>query len=80
MTDFPTEGSRVRVIGSRHYYESYLDPEETTSTLRAVGERMARNSYLPKDGIIRFKELKLPRTSEQTAFFRGLAEWCYFEP
>ncbi|MDA4125099.1 MAG: hypothetical protein OK438_06605 [Thaumarchaeota archaeon] len=80
ITDFPTEGSRVRVLGRRQYYESSLDPDAVSSTLRATGERRGRNSYLPKGGMLHFSSLLLPSHAKQAEFFAGLGEWCFLRP
>ncbi|HEY6283987.1 MAG TPA: hypothetical protein VIW22_08700, partial [Nitrososphaerales archaeon] len=45
LTDYPTDGSTLRIYGRRRYYESELGPREAGSTLRSVGRRALRNSY-----------------------------------
>lgn len=80
LTDFPTEGAKVRMLGGRQYFDSQLSPAEVSSTLRAVGEKRARNSYLPKSGVMYLDSLKLPSHSEQEALFDRLGEWCYLRP
>lgn len=80
FTDFPTEGSKIRVLGPHQYYESCLDTAEVSSTLRATGEKREKNSYLPRGGTLRFKSFRLPPSSDQAAFFSGLGEWCFLRP
>jgi hypothetical protein len=80
LTDFPRLGSRVRIIGRRQYYESRLGPAEAKSTLRALGERGLRNSYLPERGVLVFDSFSLPSRKELARVFESLGEWCYFSP
>lgn len=78
LTDFPVEGSHVRIIGKKQYYDSALDPVEANSTLRVVGARGERNAYLPRDGIVHLDSLRIPRREDWLRAFDDLGEWCYF--
>jgi hypothetical protein len=80
ISDFPTDHSVVKMIGKRQYFESAMDPSEAASSLAMVGQRNARNVYLPRDGLLRFHRLAMPSTRELAELFRGLGEWCYFSP
>ena len=78
VTDFPTRSSRVRMIGKRQYYESFLTPGDAGDTIRAAGEKGPRNSYLPTDGTLRFRTFRSPRTEDFQALSDRLGEWCYY--
>ncbi|MDA4119119.1 MAG: hypothetical protein OK436_00855 [Thaumarchaeota archaeon] len=80
LTDYPTEGSTLRIYGRRRYYESELRPPDAGSTLRTVGRRAFRNSYVPRNGALMFESLDLPSKEELAHLFEGLGEWCYFHP
>lgn len=80
LTDFPTRSGRVRMIGKRQYYESRIDTVTAEATLRAVGQRGSRNSYIPERGILQFEAFRLPMRESFAELFRGLGEWCYLRP
>ena len=80
LTDFPTDGSTLRIYGRRRYYESEIRPSDAGKTLRSVGRRAFRNSYLPRDGALTFESLDLPSSEELARLFKELGEWCYFRP
>lgn len=80
LTDYPTDGSTLRIYGRRRYYESELRPPHAGSTLRSVVRRAARNSYVPRNGALMFESLDLPSREELAQLFIDLGEWCYFEP
>jgi hypothetical protein len=79
LTDFPSEGSKVRVLGSSRYYESSLEPFEVVATLRGIGPRQFRNSYLPRNGIVQLGRCCLPRR-DLNELFMSLGEWSGFKP
>jgi hypothetical protein len=79
LTDYPTEGCRVRRIGRKQYYSSRISGEEAADTLRDLGTRGSRNSYLPRDSLLRLSSLGV-RLGELSDVLRGLGEWCYFTP
>ena len=80
VTDFPEEGSRVRVLGRRRYFDSEIDPTTAASTLRIVGAKARKNSYLRRDGSVEFATFKRPSAADRLGLFSGLGEWCYFLP
>jgi len=80
LTDYPTYGSILRIYGRRRYYESKLKPPEVGSTLRPVGRKAFRNSYVPRAGTLTFESFDLPSKEELAHLFQDLGEWCYFEP
>ncbi len=80
LTDYPTDASTLRIYGRRRYHESKLRPPDVGSTLRSVGRRAFRNSYIPRNGALIFESLDLPSKEELAHFFQDLGEWCYFEP
>jgi hypothetical protein len=80
LSDYPTDGCSVRIIGKRQYYESVVDPADAASDLRMVGSKGVRNVYLPRDGLMRFEGLKLPIHAEMVELLRSLGEWCYLSP
>ena len=77
VTDFPVEGSVVRRIGRRQYYESELRPREAASTLRGMWSVGERNTYLPRDSILHFVPARLPKEMLRGVFGR-LGDWCFF--
>lgn len=80
LTDYPTDGSTLRIYGRRRYHESELRPPDAGSTLRSVGRKAFRNSYIPRNGALMFESLDLPSREELAHLFQDLGEWCYFEP
>ena len=80
LSDSPSEGSVVRMIGKRRYFESFMDPSKAASNLSMAGQQKTRNVYLPKEGLLRFTKLVMPSTREMTELLSGLGEWCYFVP
>ncbi len=76
VTDFPTPGCAVRRIGQRQYYDSDLKPIEFVSTLRGLETSGERNTYLPRDALVRLPSSALsPKPSRDP--FAGLGEWCF---
>lgn len=80
LADFPRVRSVTRTCGRRRYFESSFRAVEAESTLRAVGEKASRNSYLPRDGVLRFSGTLTPPHEEAVGLFEGLGEWCSFAP
>jgi hypothetical protein len=80
LTDYPTDGSTLRIYGRRRYYESELGPPEVVSTLRSAGQRAFRNSYVPRNGALTFESLDLSSGEELAHLFQDLGEWCFFQP
>jgi hypothetical protein len=80
VTDYPTDGFTLRIYGRRRYYESEIRPTEAGSTLRMVGRKAFRNSYIPRDGALMFESLDLPSKEDLAHLFQDLGEWCYFHP
>lgn len=76
VTDFPIEGSVIRRIGHRQFYDSKLEPTEAASTLRGLGPAQERNTYLPRDSILSLGPARLPRT-ELIGLFERLGDWCF---
>jgi len=80
ITDYFVDGSTPLVLGRKRYFESKLDPDEAVSTLGAVGERRQRNSYIPRDGILRLSPVRGISRRDWVDLFAGLGEWCPFMP
>jgi hypothetical protein len=80
LTDFPLEGSKVRILGSKLYYESMVEPDEAAATLRGLGDRGPRNSYLPRSGTVRLIQPRLPPKRDLTRLLMNLGDWSGFEP
>ena len=80
LSDYPTTSSVVKIIGRRLYFESTLPSSETASNLRMVGQKSVRNVYIPKDGFLRFRSLKLPSNRRLADLLGRLGEWCYLRP
>jgi hypothetical protein len=80
VTDFPVEGSRLRIRGRKLYYDSRLAPESAKETLRSAGKKGTRNSYLPKDSILALPSAEVYPMSDYSDLLESLGEWCYFRP
>lgn len=80
LTDFFAGESKARFCGKRLYFDSVLDPSEAARTLRSVGGRASRNSYLHRDGLLRLGGYDRPSTYEWSELFAELGDWCGFVP
>jgi len=80
ITDFYIDRSAALVLGRKRYFNSRLDPDEAASTLRVVGERGRRNSYIPKDGKIGPSPSSTRNEKDWVDLFAELGEWCPFRP
>lgn len=78
VTDFPNAGSVVAVYGRKLYYDSTIGSAEAVSTLRAVGKRASRNSYLRRGGALELSGILSPSREDLAELFEGLGEWCSF--
>lgn len=76
LTDFPVQGCLVKRIGRRQYYESGVGPSVAASTLRGMRSKNQRNSYLPRDSILRLRS-PAPRGELVKGLFEGLGDWCF---
>jgi hypothetical protein len=76
LTDFPVQGCVVRRIGRREYYDSKLEPSEAASSLRVLGSKGERNSYLPRDSLLALQSTAL-REETMGGFLDDLSEWCF---
>ena len=76
VTDYFSEKSSPILIGRRLYYRSTISVDEFAATLRTVSQSSQRNSYLPRESILRMT------TKDRFEFrhvFEGLGEWCYVD-
>ena len=80
LTDFPADGSKVKILGPRQYYLSLLDCEEAASTLRIAGARSEHNSYLPRNSVVEFESVRPFSHARWVEVIGRLGEWCHFEP
>lgn len=80
LTDFPGERPNLRILGRRRYFESTVSSEEAGETLRVTGSRASRNSYLPRDGVLRLSGRPSLLRQELERVLEGLDEWCSFSP
>jgi len=78
VTDFPSRGAKRMFIGGRMYFAAMLTGTEAASTLRSIDSKHERNSYLPRNGIIRVRYS--PRVSIREPDFYDFGEWCSFRP
>lgn len=75
VTDYYSDGAVPVIWGRRRYFEASLPPEEASRTLRSVGVKGVRNSYLPMGGS------PLPRSMEVARGWASdiaLGDWCFF--
>ena len=79
-TDYPVGDMRSSLMGRKRYFLSNLSPDQAESTLRQAGRSQARNSYLPRDGVLESDGILPPSRQELGDLFSGLGEWCYFVP
>jgi hypothetical protein len=80
LTDFPEEGSVIRMLGRRRYFNSKVNPATAAMTLRVAGAKSVRNSYLPRDGMLGLASFDKPSALDWVGLFKELGEWCYFTP
>jgi hypothetical protein len=80
LADFGTDASVLRKYGKNYYFDSYIDSTVARSHLRAAGESAPRNSYLPRDGVLRFGHLSHLTRKSWVDLFESLGEWCYYLP
>jgi hypothetical protein len=80
LTDFVTKGCEVRFCGRRLYFDSRLEPCEAVGTLRKVGARASRNSYLRRVGSLEGDSLERLARDDWFDLFAELGDWCYFVP
>src|SRR5712691_10402394 len=76
VTDYPTDGSRVRQIGRRLYYLSALDPEELATNLRTIEGPRRRNAYLSSSATLSLGRPRPPTRGELMRLLSSLDEWC----
>jgi hypothetical protein len=79
VTDFPRADSIPRVEGRLRYFESALSAAEALETLRVVGARKPRNSYMPRNGIVGPSVPPIP-DSKLVEICGQLGDWCGFAP
>lgn len=80
VTDFPVDGSRTAIVGRRRFFDSKVESGEAVRTLRQVGVRGPRNSYVRREGMLRMEGFSAPARSELLGIFAGIGEWCSFAP
>ena len=80
LTDFPEDGSAVKVLGRRRYFDSKISPAMAAVTLRVAGTKYPKNSYLRRDGTLELAASEKPSATDWFKLFEGLGEWCYFAP
>ena len=80
LTDFFAEGSLARWCGRKRYYASILDGAQAAATLRVVGTRATRNSYVHRDGHLRLRGFATPSREAWLELFGELGDWCSFAP
>ena len=78
VTDYPEEGSAVLRIWGKRYFESNVDPAKASQTLRVVGVKAPRNSYIPADGVLRLDDESTSPEDRSARLFDSLGEWCFF--
>ena len=78
VTDFPMGDFRTRVVRGKQFYQTRLDPSLARSTMAGLESQGARNSYLPKRGVLELPSYRLPSKKEYLDLFESLGEWCYF--
>ena len=80
ITDFLVDGSAPLVLGRNRYFDSKLSPDEAASTLRIIGERGQRNSYIRRDGNLRVSSISGISRRDWADLFADLGEWCPYTP
>jgi hypothetical protein len=80
LTDFPGDEAVPKLFGRKRYFESTVGFDDAESTLRSVGERASRNSYLLRDNTLRLSGRLAFSRDDVEELFEGLGEWCYFAP
>ena len=80
VTDFFVDGSTPLVFGRRRYFQAELDHDEGALTLRAIGGRGQRNSYITRDGELGPIAATSFSRQDWARLFSDLGEWCPFTP
>ena len=76
VTDYYTDVCIPMQIGRNLYYQSTLPISEFVSSLRTFSEASKRNSYVPRDSILR---LTADDPIDAAAALQGLGQWCYLD-
>jgi len=74
ITDYVCETSSPLQFGRRQYYRSTVPVEEFRTSLRTLTESSSRNSYLPRESVLRVEMKGRP---ELPGLTDSLGEWCY---
>ncbi len=78
LTDFPTDRCSTTRVGRRQYYRSTIVCEDAAESLRVIGRRKERNSYLPRSGAISPKPFRRLSKSDLHEVLADLGEWSSF--
>ncbi len=76
VTDYPSDVSSSMRLGSKPYFRSLISIDEFVSTLRTISQSSRRNSYLPRESILR---VRVKEYFDVRSALDGLGEWCYLE-
>ncbi|HZW84403.1 MAG TPA: hypothetical protein VFE91_00670 [Nitrososphaerales archaeon] len=79
VTDFPTEGGEVKVVGHLQFYKSTLSGPEAARLLRSVDTRGTKNVYLPREGVLELERSASPSSREIAEAVVEMGEWCGFD-
>jgi hypothetical protein len=79
-SDYPADGSKVRHLGRRNYYESRMDVAEFAENLRPADSLSGHGAYLPSDCLLQVEKFRSPSEAELVLLFGSLGEWCYYYP
>jgi hypothetical protein len=75
ITDYPTEGCSAMQVGRHQYYSSRIPAPEFVSNLRTISKRSSRNTYLPRNSILRTKK----PSALDAPLSEALGQWCYLK-
>jgi hypothetical protein len=76
VTDYFSEMSSSMPLGRKQYYRSTISIDEFVSTLRTLSHSSQKNSYLPRESILR---VRVNERFDSHSALDALGEWCYLQ-
>jgi hypothetical protein len=78
LTDFPGHCSKLVVYRGKRYFDSRVEATYAAETLRHTDEGSARNSYVPRNGVLELRGASCLERRTIADLFESLGEWCSF--
>jgi hypothetical protein len=80
VTDFPNHCSKLVIFRDRKYFDSTVETKYAAETLRHTDAGSARNSYIPRNGVLDLKDSSFVERQDIKDMFESMGEWCSFSP